>query len=307
MPKLRYLLKKDRLVLTLLVKNEGDIILDNIFYHYARGVDKIIVTDNGSTDNTLNTLKNLQEKGLVHLETASLYNQDSIVNKMGEIAKNKYNATILIHADADEFWTPLKEKSLKKAFLKLNRLAVYVDRKDVLPTPECKSQPFPQKSLNIVTKHLYAEDVAKASLRTSLFLFWLPPKVMFSVRDELRRVGMGNHKLTDEDNVDITEDIVIYHFPFKSADRFKEKVKIAGESMKKIKTSKETWWHWKRWDRAYRKNALDKEIELLIPDMRKVPGLQSESFNYNEKILKIIKGNKKLLEVYEELKNMHTR
>jgi hypothetical protein len=136
MPKLRYLLKKDRLVLTLLVKNEGDIILDNIFYHYARGVDKIIVTDNGSTDNTLNTLKNLQEKGLVHLETASLYNQDSIVNKMGEIAKNKYNATILIHADADEFWTPLKEKSLKKAFLKLNRLAVYVDRKDVLPTPD---------------------------------------------------------------------------------------------------------------------------------------------------------------------------
>src|SRR5579863_7731452 len=105
------------LVLTLLVKNEADIIVDNIFYHYARGVDHIIVTDNGSVDGTLEILQALQEDGLIYLLREKLYNQDRIVNKMGKIAKDKYGATILIHADADEFWTPLKVPSLKKAFL----------------------------------------------------------------------------------------------------------------------------------------------------------------------------------------------
>ena len=48
---------KDRLILTLLVKNEADIILDNIFFHYAKGVDMIIITDNGSKDGTLGDTK----------------------------------------------------------------------------------------------------------------------------------------------------------------------------------------------------------------------------------------------------------
>ncbi|HJM57083.1 MAG TPA: hypothetical protein QF446_07130 [Planctomycetota bacterium] len=39
-----------RLVMTLLVRNEEDILATNIEYHLARGVDFIIATDNLSDD-----------------------------------------------------------------------------------------------------------------------------------------------------------------------------------------------------------------------------------------------------------------
>lgn len=286
--------RKEVLVLTLLVKNEEDIILDNILFHYSRGVDHVIVTDNGSTDRTVTILKKLQKDGFVHLIEEEIYNQDKLVNKMGAIAKEKYSATILIHADADEFWNPTNNSNLKKTFFNTGKPAVLVDRKDVLPTPDCKSKEFPQESLNIVTKHLISENVPKDSQTTSLFLFRLPPKVMFSVKQSLQTVGIGNHNLADGQDADVTGEIVIFHFPFKSTQRFTEKVMIAGEAMKKVKTTPETWWHWKRWYKEYRAGTLDKEIDILVPNLGEVPGIKYEQFNYDSRVFQPIKKNRRL-------------
>ena len=41
-----------KLVMTLLVKNEDDVIEENIKFHLASGVDFIIATNNNSTDKT---------------------------------------------------------------------------------------------------------------------------------------------------------------------------------------------------------------------------------------------------------------
>jgi hypothetical protein len=77
----------ETLVLSLVVKNEADIILDNIFFHYSKGVDYIIVTDNGSTDGTLEILQDLEEDGLIYLNIDKVYNQDRLVNRMGEMRR----------------------------------------------------------------------------------------------------------------------------------------------------------------------------------------------------------------------------
>jgi hypothetical protein len=37
-----------KLVMTLLVRDEQDILADNLDFHLAQGVDEVIVTDNGS-------------------------------------------------------------------------------------------------------------------------------------------------------------------------------------------------------------------------------------------------------------------
>lgn len=285
---------KETLVMTLLVKNEADIILDNILFHYSRGVDHIIVTDNGSTDDTVPILKRLQKDGYIELLEEEIYNQDKLVNKMGAIAKEKYGATILIHADADEFWNPTKNGNLKKTFFKTGQPAVLVDRKDVLPTPECKSDEFPQKSQNIVTKHIVSNNIEKDSKKTSLFLFRLPPKVMFSVKDKLKKVGLGNHNLSEGNDPIVTKDIIIFHFPFKSVHRFEEKVIMAGYVIKSVKTTPETFWHWKRWYKEYENGRLDKEIDILIPDLKKISGVEYEPFDYSQRVLKPIKKNRKL-------------
>ena len=49
-----------KLAMTLIVRNEADIIEDNLRYHRAQGVDFFIVLDNGSTDGTLEILESLR-------------------------------------------------------------------------------------------------------------------------------------------------------------------------------------------------------------------------------------------------------
>lgn len=46
-----------RLVMTLLVKNEEAMLEENLLFHKAMGVDGFIVTDNNSTDRTMDILE----------------------------------------------------------------------------------------------------------------------------------------------------------------------------------------------------------------------------------------------------------
>ena len=52
-----------KLAMTLIVRNEADIIEDNLRYHRAQGVDFFIVLDNGSTDGTVEILERTSERG----------------------------------------------------------------------------------------------------------------------------------------------------------------------------------------------------------------------------------------------------
>ena len=49
--------KRQTIVMTLLVRNEEDIIKNNIDYHLNQGIDHIIVTNNLSTDGTRDILE----------------------------------------------------------------------------------------------------------------------------------------------------------------------------------------------------------------------------------------------------------
>ena len=65
-----------KLVMTLLVKNEVDVVRDNIEFHLRNGVDFIIATDNLSDDGTLEILQEYEKKGVLYLiqETAQDHN-----------------------------------------------------------------------------------------------------------------------------------------------------------------------------------------------------------------------------------------
>jgi hypothetical protein len=100
-----------KLVMAMKVRDEADVVEENLRHHRAHGVDHFIVTDNGSTDGTLEILRRWEGAGLLHLieEPATEDFRDRAhwwVTRMARLAATDHGADWVVHADADEFWWP---------------------------------------------------------------------------------------------------------------------------------------------------------------------------------------------------------
>jgi hypothetical protein len=101
-------LLRPKITMTMLVRNEEDIIADTIRFHHALGVDSFIVMDNLSTDATAEILRALsQEIEIDYLfQPQDDYNQWEWVTEMARRAAVEHQANWVINSDADEFWMP---------------------------------------------------------------------------------------------------------------------------------------------------------------------------------------------------------
>ncbi len=99
-----------KLAMAMKVRDEADIIELNLRYHAAQGVDEFIVTDNGSTDGTLEILERWRDEGRLRLisePSADAFRDQGHwwVTRMGRMGA-EVGADWVLHADADEFWWP---------------------------------------------------------------------------------------------------------------------------------------------------------------------------------------------------------
>lgn len=94
--------------MTLLVRDEADIVDAQLAFHLHAGVDYIVATDNGSEDGTTEILERYAKAGYVHLirEEGEDMRQDEWVTRMARMAASDFGADWVINADADEFWWP---------------------------------------------------------------------------------------------------------------------------------------------------------------------------------------------------------
>jgi hypothetical protein len=96
-----------KLVMTLLVRNEADIVEDHLAFHLAAGVDFVIAADNGSTDGTTEVLEQYVRDGRLHrISLADPFSQIEVVTHLARIAATRFGADWVINSDADEFWWP---------------------------------------------------------------------------------------------------------------------------------------------------------------------------------------------------------
>jgi hypothetical protein len=95
--------------MTLKVRDEADIIEDNLRYHRAQGIDFFVIADTGSTDGTVELLEPYQHAGIVRLERIGSGIHDMKEGGEQEITRmaGEMGADWVIHNDADEFWWPL--------------------------------------------------------------------------------------------------------------------------------------------------------------------------------------------------------
>jgi Glycosyl transferase family 2 len=97
-----------KLVMTLVVRDEADIVDAQIAFHLHAGVDHVLVTDNGSEDGTLEILGRYERAGVLGLlrEPVGMLRQDEWVTRMARLAATELGADWVLNADADEFWWP---------------------------------------------------------------------------------------------------------------------------------------------------------------------------------------------------------
>lgn len=213
-----------KLILTLLARDEEDIIRENILFHLNHGVDFIIATNNDSADRTGDIFGEFEKLGVLKAiyEPGNDHSQWRWVTKMARLAAEKYKADWIINSDADEFWYPLKD-NLKDALEDVPKdiSVVEVDRHDFVPVSDTE-KPFYERmifrkkvSLNTRGKPLPPKVIHRA----------IPNVVMFQ----------GNHKLIEPGNLGSrkTDHIEILHFPVRSYRQYEKKIVWGSQAMER--------------------------------------------------------------------------
>jgi len=95
-----------KLVMTLLCRDERDIVDAQLAFHVNAGVDFVIATDYRSRDGTTEILRRYEREGHLHLlrEEATEFSQAAWATRMARLAATDFGADWIINADADEFW-----------------------------------------------------------------------------------------------------------------------------------------------------------------------------------------------------------
>ena len=130
-----------RLVMTYKLKDEEDILEDNLRFHVAQGVDFFVATDNGSRDGTPDVLRRYRDAGLLHLieEPSEDYQRlhGDWVTRMARLAATDFEADWVVHNDADEFLWPLGA-TLHEAFAAIPGpySVVNLPRPEFVPRPD---------------------------------------------------------------------------------------------------------------------------------------------------------------------------
>lgn len=108
-----------KIVMTMMVRDEIDVIAAMVEHHLAQGVDLIIATDNASVDGTTEVLAAYEAAGKLelHHDPEHRKQQGVVVTRMARRAYTEHGADWVVNADADEFFVPVDTRlTLREAF-----------------------------------------------------------------------------------------------------------------------------------------------------------------------------------------------
>jgi glycosyl transferase family 2 len=97
-----------KLVMTLLARDEADIVDAQIAFHLNAGVDYVVATDHASRDGTTEILERYRREGYLRLfrEEDVEYREVEWRTRMARLAAQELDADWVLNSDADEFWWP---------------------------------------------------------------------------------------------------------------------------------------------------------------------------------------------------------
>jgi len=270
-----------KLVMTLLVRDEEDVLRANLEFHLAQGVDFFIVTDNKSEDSTPDIVREYESSGLAKyiFEGDDDYNQTAWVSRMARMAATEYSADWVINNDADEFWWP-SQGNLHSTFAGIEQPGniLVAERHDFVPLVEERDE-------------FYRDMVYRKRFSTNAKGKPLPPKVAHRGHPDVT-VAQGNHWAEGIGEPHLVQNLIdIFHFPVRSYAQVTNKIIKGGQAYERNKSfGANVGGTWKMLYKEYQRNQLipyyrkqsfsARQIEQgvlegeLIPDRRLADYLQ---------------------------------
>jgi hypothetical protein len=208
-----------KVVMTLLVRDEQDILREQLEFHLAHGVDEFILMDNLSVDGTAEIAHEYVRAGCLRylFQPQDDYSQGRWVTEMARRAHSDLGADWVINSDADEFWWP-HTGSVKDALSSVasGAGAVSVERTNFVARQH-GGAPF-WRQMNV----RYASSVNALGEP-------LAPKVAHRGHDDVV-VAQGNHSVSigGEPLGSTGAPMTILHFPVRTRAQFLNKIVKGG-------------------------------------------------------------------------------
>jgi hypothetical protein len=224
-----------RLAMSIVVKNEADIIEASIRTHSNLGVDAFAIMDNNSSDGTREILARLQsEFEIIIVDERGIFKQAKWMRQLAGIAKQKLKADWVINNDADEFWLPRNGLSLKQN-LAFKGSVLTCSRYNMLLDEVCNASGNCFDAQYYVTTPIaYPKGTIQTNKKRSCLLGKIGPKVIVNPHG-LISLRSGNHKalhianmldylIPGYDSIKRFGKIEVFHYPIRSYAQFETNV-----------------------------------------------------------------------------------
>jgi len=220
------------LVMTLLARDEADVIESWLAFHLNAGADFVVATDNRSQDGTTDVLERYAREGHLHLirEDGDDLRQDQWVTRMARLAATDFGADWVINSDADEFWWP-RGSSLARVLdaIPPRYGTVGAFLRTFAPRPDA-SESFAER--------LTVRFSALAPINDPASLYKPIRKVIHRGHPEIR-LTRGNHAVVDSPFAPLRGwfPVEVLHFPLRSVAQCAHKARLQGNAWQHIDRS----------------------------------------------------------------------
>ncbi|PIS42778.1 MAG: hypothetical protein COT24_01745 [Candidatus Kerfeldbacteria bacterium CG08_land_8_20_14_0_20_40_16] len=258
-----------KIVEIIFTRNEGELLRQNIDFHYKQGVDFFLITDSSSEDNTREVMQGYENMGIAEcFYDNGVFLQKEQMDAMAKIAFKKHNPDWIIVSDTDEFWS---HRNGLKRFLEQ---VPY----DVNVLKICRYQYFPTANDNVNENVIYHRMRYRENGKWIGFNTGIGEnehslaraKVAFRPINENIDIMAGNHTVHFPNRVTrkvSKEECIVREFSFRNYEQFKAKVKRAATVFEKnvlYRSHKDYGTHWRTYLEEYQKGRLQEFYKNYI-------------------------------------------
>jgi hypothetical protein len=205
-----------KLVQTLVVRDEVDIVDAQIAYHLNAGVDFVLASDHESLDGTTEILESYERTGqLLRIPVAGPVREGDWRTHMARLAATEHGADWVINTDADEFWVS-RSGTLKDTLAAIPKKVgiVWALSRHFVPRP----------GEEFFADRMTARVSASAPMNDPTSPY--RPHAKAAHRADPRiRIGFGSHTVFTDRLAPVTGwyPAEVFHFPFRTLEQYERK------------------------------------------------------------------------------------